>query len=106
MQGYQMAKVIGTAGIAALLDHDVQPAGGQRRKLFQGLAEKGQVGVETGGAAWHTEPRQAGLGQHTGHRAVMHAQLGGNGADAPVLGMVYRERSQLNLLEGLEIQAQ
>ena len=32
--------------------------------------------------------RHAGLGQHPAHRAVMHAQLRGEGADRPVLGVM------------------
>jgi hypothetical protein len=88
MQGDQMTKVIGTPGVAAFLDHDVQPAGRQRRKLRQGRADEGQIGVDAGRARRNTRTWQTRLRQDTPDGAMMDAQLGGDGADAPALGMV------------------
>jgi hypothetical protein len=43
--GNQVPEVIWASGVAAILDHVVQPGGTQTRKLCQGLENERQVGV-------------------------------------------------------------
>jgi hypothetical protein len=88
VQGHQMTEVIGATGVATFLDHAVESTGGQGRELRQGVADERQGGVEAARAARGVEPWQAGLRQDPGDGAVMHAQLGGDGADAPAFGVV------------------
>ena len=92
-----MTEVIGTAGVAAFLDHDVQPPGRQGRKLRQGLADEGQIGVDAGSARRDTGAWQTRLCQYTQDSAMMDAQLGGDGADAPALGMVVAQNLRLRV---------
>ena len=85
--GNQMAEVILPAAVAALAHHGVEAAGGELRVLLQGLEHKGQVGVDQRGAVGPLDLGQTGLGEHPVDRAVVHAQLPGNGANLPLLHM-------------------
>lgn len=60
----EVAEVIGAARIAARLDHAVQAAGRQARKLRERLQDEGQIGVDRRGAAGRPEARQARLGEY------------------------------------------
>ncbi len=92
-----MTEVIGIAGVAAFLDPDVQPPGRQGRKLRQGLADEGQVGVDVGRPRRDTGAWQTRLRQHAPDGAMMDAQLAGDGADAPALGMVVAQNLRLRV---------
>lgn len=83
-----MAEVIGAPQVAALANHHVQTAGGQRRKLLQRLRDERQVGVELRGALHRPDPGQSGLRQDAADRAAVHAQLAGDGPDPPSLDVV------------------
>ncbi len=86
--GDQMPEVIGTARIAAFAHHRIETAGGQRRECFQRLADERQIGVDPRGTRRSPKSRQAGLGQHAPHDAVVDVQLTGDGADRPLLGVI------------------
>jgi len=92
-----MAKVIGMAGVAAFLDHDGQPAGSQRRKLRQGRVDQGQVGVDAGRPRRDADAWQTRLRQDTPDGAMMDAQLSGDGADAPALGMLVAQNLRFRI---------
>ena len=85
--GNQVAEVILSAAVATLAHHRIEAAGGKFRVLLQGLAHKGQVGVDQRSAVRALDLGQAGLGEHPVDRTVVHAQLRGNGADLPLLHM-------------------
>ena len=86
------------ARIAALAQHLVQARRPQARILRQRVAHEGQIRVERGG------PAAPGLREHTRaierrcDRLMVDAELGGDGADAPVLGVV--EAANLGVLRG------
>ena len=88
MAGDDMAKMIGAAAVAAFADHHEQPAGGQGGERLERLADKGQERIERGGTCGSTEARQTGLRQHPCNGTVMHMQLAGDGAGAPLLDVV------------------
>ena len=81
---------------AALADHRVQPRGAQARVLLQGGEENGLVGIERARADLRARTDEA-LDGHP-DRVVMHAERGGDGADAPVLGVI--ESADLRALLG------
>ena len=91
----QVAEVIGTARVAAFPDHAIQAGGGQPRKLGEGLADEGQIGVDRRRTLHRPEPGQPGLGQHARNGVPMQGQLGGDGADAPALGVVVAQDLRL-----------
>jgi hypothetical protein len=66
-----VAKVIGTAAVAAFTRHRVQPAGGQAGKLGQRIVDERQIRIDqrtTGGP----NPGQPGLSQDAGHGLSLH----------------------------------
>ncbi len=63
MTGYEVAEVIAAAAVAAFAHHRVQPAGGQRRELLQGLTDEGQIGLDLRATCRRPDPGQTGLGQ-------------------------------------------
>ncbi len=88
MAGDQVPEVIGAAGVAPVLDHEVEPTGAQTGELVQGFKNERQVGIDDRGAVDAIEAGQAGLGQYPGDAVAMRVQLGGDGADRPVIGVV------------------
>src|SRR5271167_894264 len=84
----EMAEMAGAAAIAALAHHRIEPAGGEARERLKCLANKRQVGIELRRSRRVADAWQAGLRKNTGYRAVVHPQLGGDGADAPLLCVV------------------
>jgi hypothetical protein len=42
----EMAKVIGATAITTFADHHIQSTGGERGKLLENLADKGQIRVD------------------------------------------------------------
>ena len=80
VQGDEVAKVVGTAGITPLAGHGVQAAGTQCGEFLQGLMDEGQVGVDAAGAH-NTDAWQPGLAQHALNRAVVNLELARNGAN-------------------------
>ena len=76
----------------------MQARGPQARILRQRVTHEGQIRVERGG------PAAPGLREHTraiergGDRLMVDAELGGDGADAPVLGVI--EAANLGVLRG------
>jgi hypothetical protein len=98
VQGDEVAEVVRPARVAALAGHLVQAAGGEGGELFQRLPDERQVRVELRRPPGQPGPRQAGLGQHPLHGAVVQAQLAGDGADAPFLGVVVTEDLGLQIL--------
>jgi hypothetical protein len=72
---------------------DIEPmlickACGERRELAQRLDHERQVGLDLRAPRRRTGSGQASLGQHPHDGAVVHVQLAGDGADAPLLDMV------------------
>src|SRR5712692_8617554 len=67
----EMAEVVGAATIAALMRHDVEPAGGERRESLQDLSDEGQIGIDPRGTHRPAQGRPAGLHQYSGDGAVV-----------------------------------
>ncbi len=87
-RGYQRAEVIRRPGIAARLDHAVQARGAKAWVLRERVDDERTVRIDHRGAhdlGRHLDP---GVAQCATHRGVMHAQLAGDRADRPVLGVV------------------
>ncbi len=97
MLGDEVAEVIRTAAIAALVRHREQAAGGQRREFLQRLADQRQIGVDRRRPRRRADPGQAGLRQHAAHHAVVDVQLPGDGADRPLLGVVVAQDLRLDV---------
>ncbi len=97
MTGEEVAEVIGAATVAALAHHRVEAAGGERRELLQGLEHERQVRLDLRAARRRTGSRQAGLGQHPHYGAMVHVQLAGDGADAPLLDMVITQNLRFEI---------
>jgi hypothetical protein len=95
MPGDDMPEVIGTAAVAAFANHGVEAAGGEGRKLLQGLEDERQVGFDLRAASWRIGSGQTGLGQHPRHRAMVHVQLTRDGADAPFLDVIIAQNLRL-----------
>ena len=60
-------------------------------------ADERQIRIDLRAARRRTDPGQAGLRQHPRHRGVMHVQLAGDGADAPLLDVVVAQDLRLEL---------
>ena len=88
MTSDEVAEVIGAATIAALTHHAVEPTGGERGKLLQGLGDERQVRLDLRAPRRRIHSRQAGLGQHPHHRAMVHVQLPRDSVDAPLLDVM------------------
>ena len=97
MPGDDMPEVIGTAPVAAFTHHGVEAAGGERGKLLQSLEDERQVGLDLRAASRRIGSGQTGLGQHPRHRAMVHVQLTGDGADAPFLDVIIAQNLRLKL---------
>jgi hypothetical protein len=83
----EMAKVVGAAAITALAHHRVQPAGGQGRELLERLLDEWQKRIKLREARC-SETRQTRLSEDTFDDVMVHADLAGDGADAPFFYMV------------------
>ena len=81
-------EVIGGARITTLAHHLVEAARAQGGELRQRLDDKGQVGLNHGGPYRLLRHRHPGRCEYTADGRVMHAQLGGDSADRPVLGVI------------------
>ena len=88
-------EMIGPAGVAALLNHDEQPARAQARVLLKLLDDERDVRVDHGRPRRDYLPVDARLSQHALHRRVMDAQLAGDGADGPLLAAGRAPRASL-----------
>jgi hypothetical protein len=100
---HQVAEVIGSARIAALADHGVEPAGVQIRVLLEHLVHEGPVGVEQRGAGRGVGLRgHAQTCQYAAHGRVMERQLAGDGPDPPALGQVQAHDLRFELLRDHE----
>ena len=88
-RAHQVAEVAALAGVAALAHHVVEPAGGQRRVLLQGLADEGPVRLDEARAKRDARRRGAMLAQDAAHRIAVHVQLARDGSHAPVLDGVH-----------------
>ena len=97
MTGDEVAEVIAAAAVAAFAHHRVQPAGGQRRELLQGLMDEGQIGLDLRATCRRPDPGQTGLGQDPRHGAVVHMQLAGDRANAPFLDMIIAQDLRLQI---------
>jgi hypothetical protein len=86
--GDDVAEVLGAAAVAALVHHDEQPRSRECRELGQRLQDEGAVPVHTARSQRQDRCRQSGLREHTPHGVAVHMQLGGDGANAPLLGLV------------------
>jgi integrase len=86
--GDDVAEVLGAAAVAALMHHDEQSRGRERGELVQRCQDEGTVPVNAARSQRHDRCRQARLREHAPHGVAMHLQLRGNGADAPVFGLV------------------
>src|SRR5215471_17503963 len=87
MAADDVAEVIGTAAIAALADHGVEPAGSQCRELLECRKNEREIRVDVRGSR-AAQARQAGPSQHPGDGAVMDVELPGDGIGAPSLDVV------------------
>lgn len=94
--GHVLPQRANRAGVAALGDHVVQPGGAQPRVAGQHLGDEGTV--------WVDEPRpRLGLGtrlpepENAPDHVRVDAELGGDGADPPVLRVVQAEDLRLDL---------
>ena len=84
--------MVGPAVVAALAHHLVQAAGGQSGKLFQGLTNEWQIGINPR-RSLQFAAGQTGLRQDAADRAGMHVQLPSNGAGAPFFDVVITKDS-------------
>src|SRR5690606_15268012 len=97
---HRAAHLNGRARIPALAQHLVQPRGAEPRVLREGLADEREIRVERGGAT-AAAPREDRVPvDGGGDRLMMDAEVGGDGAHAPVLGVV--EAADLGALRGAD----
>ena len=89
--------MIGAAAIAALAHHPIQPTGGQRRELLQRLADERQIGVDLRRPRRRADPAAARPAPARAHHAVVHVQLTGDGADAPLLDVIVAQDLRLDV---------
>ena len=75
-------------GIAALLDHGIEPCGREPGVLRQGLEEQGPIRIKDRGPRAALGLGHARLREHPIDRRVMDAELGGNGVRPPLLDEV------------------
>src|SRR6266498_1543567 len=75
-----------TAGVTAVAQHLIETGGAQAGMLLKGLLNEVKVRISEGGTRRRT-PLEALSLQGGAHRVRMHPQLGGNGADPPMLGV-------------------
>ena len=94
--GNQMPKVIGAPRVAARLDHLVDPRCAQTRELKKRVLDKWKVGINGRRTADGSQCRQASLAQHARNAVAMHMQLGGDGANRPVFGVVVAQDLRFN----------
>jgi hypothetical protein len=95
--GDEVAEVLTAADVATLADHHVQPRGGERGELGQGLQDEGPEHIDAAGPQWRGRHWRAVQCEHTPHGVAVHMQLAGDSAHAPLLGGVQAQdlRDQL-----------
>lgn len=86
--GDEVAEVVRVAAVAALADHGEQPRSAQARVAVQRLQDERPVRIDAAGPQGRGLRWLAGVREHAPHGAVVHVQLTGDGAHAPVLGLV------------------
>ena len=84
----QVAEVAGLARVAALADHVMQPAGGKRGVLVQGLADEAAIRIDKALAQRGAWRHDRVFAQHATYRVAVHLQLTRDGPHAPVLDPV------------------
>jgi len=84
---YDRPEVVTLAGVAPCLDHLEKSTGPQARILLERLLEEGDVRVSYRRTERHTPGGEPGLGEHPSDGAVVVAELGCDGTDAPLLGV-------------------
>ena len=82
------AKVIAGSRITALFDHGVNPAGGQGRKLFERSHDERHERVRHRVPTGAGRIERPGLGEDPLNGRVMNAELPGDSADTPLLGVM------------------
>ena len=92
-----MAEVIAAATVAAFAYHCVQPVGGQRRELLQGLMDERQIRLDLRAARRRPDPWQASLAQDPRHGAVVHMQLARDRTNAPFFDMIIAQDLRLQI---------
>jgi hypothetical protein len=97
MAGDDGAEAAFPAAIAALANHRLQTAGGQRWELGQRLADERQVGIDLGRPPRRADARQSGLRQDPADGFGMHAQLLGDRSDAPFLDVIIAKNPRLEI---------
>jgi hypothetical protein len=95
MAGDDGAETALPAAIAALPNHGVQAAGGQRRELCQHLADEWQIGIDLRWPLGRPDTGQAGLRKHPGDGFGMHPQRPGDRSDAPLFDMIIAQDLRL-----------
>ena len=88
----------GSARVAALLCHRIQPRGCERGVLRQRLDDEGKVGINDRGCSCALGLGHARLRQHPIDCRVMNAELGGNGMRAPVFYKVIAKNLRFECL--------
>ena len=86
--GHQQPEVRGSAHIAALGNHGVQPCRGERGELLQRSQDEGPVRVDPAGSQRRGMHRRTATGEYPPHGITMHVQLPRDGAHAPLLHRV------------------
>jgi hypothetical protein len=89
--------VVGPARVAAAPDHLEEPAGAQARVLLERLLDEGHVGVGHRRPHRHAPGVEPRLREHAPDGAVVQAELCGDGADTPLLGMVEAQDRRLSV---------
>ena len=75
-----------TAGVPTSAQHLIETGGAQARMLLKRLAHEVEVWIGEGSTRSHAPFKPLGF-QSGAHGLRMHSQLGGNGADLPVLAV-------------------
>ena len=88
MAGDHMTEVIGVTPVSSLVNHAVEPCGGQGREGLQGLEDEGQIGIDLAGAAWWSVGSQPATSQGEANGVAVDAKLAGDGSRAPLLNMI------------------
>jgi hypothetical protein len=93
-----VTEVVGLSGVASLAAHPVEGGCVESRVLAEGLVDEIEVGVEPGLALLLGCVGDAGADEDAAHGAVVDVEVGGDGADAPLLGEVEAEDGGLGVL--------
>src|SRR5262249_24732870 len=84
---YSAPQLHDAAGVTAIADHLVDAGGAQSRVLLESLADELCVRINHGGAQWLSGAAEALRLDGVATGSGMLAQLTGDGADLPVLGV-------------------